>query len=86
MIHTEIGVGSVQLAERSRGNFIALVLGRLSRWLRNLMEALHKGGDLKEFCRTYRVGNTVYILKRRGNNHGRFLELSEYGVEGSIVS
>ncbi|GLT69619.1 hypothetical protein SLA2020_417560 [Shorea laevis] len=42
------------------------------------MEALRLDGDVKEFCRTFRVGNTVHILHRRGNQHGRFLELSEY--------
>jgi len=79
-IHFKIGVGGIQLAERSRGLFRAVFLGRLSiGWLRNSVEALRKEGDLSEFCRTYQVGNTVYILQWGGNNHGRFLELSKYG-------
>jgi hypothetical protein len=63
-IHSEISVGGTRLAERSRGTFKAVVLGRQSiGLLRNSMEALLKGGELNEFCRTYQVGNTVYILQ-----------------------
>lgn len=80
VIRTEIGVGGIQLAERSRGIFRALVLGRLSiGWLRNSMEALRRG-DLKEFCRTYRVGNMVYVLQRS------FGVIGILGVEGGVVS
>lgn len=25
------------------------------------------------------MGNTMYVIKQRGNNLGRFIELSEYG-------
>jgi hypothetical protein len=78
-----IGDGSVRLAERSRGLFRAVHLSRLSiGWFVSSMEALRVEGDTKEFCRTFRVGTTVHILHRRGNQHGRFLELSEYGDGG----
>lgn len=50
----EIGVGGAHLAERSRGTFKAVVLGRLSvGWLRTSMEVLLKGGDLSKFSRTF---------------------------------
>jgi hypothetical protein len=46
------------------------------------MEELRQGGEIQYFCRTFQVGSMVYILQRRGNAHGRFLELYEYGNGG----
>jgi hypothetical protein len=43
------------------------------------MEELRQGGEIRDFCRTFHM---VHILQRRGNAHGRFLELSEYGNGG----
>jgi hypothetical protein len=36
----------------------------------------------RDFCRTFRMGNTVHVAQWRVNSHGRFLEVSEYGAEG----
>ncbi|GLT70445.1 hypothetical protein SLA2020_425260 [Shorea laevis] len=72
-LRSTVGDGGVRLAERSRGLFRAVHLGRLSiGWLRSSMETLRTEGDVNEFCRTFRVGNTVHILHWRGNQHGRF--------------
>jgi adenine-specific DNA methylase len=51
-------------------------------WFRKSMEELRQGGEIRNFCRTFLVGSMVYILQRRGNAHGRFLELYEYGNGG----
>jgi hypothetical protein len=45
------------------------------------MEDLIKGDNSKEFWRTYRVGYTTFVLHKR-QNHGTFLELSEYSNGG----
>jgi hypothetical protein len=79
-IQSEFSVGDgIRLAERSKGLFKAVFLNKLSLgWFRRSME----GGEIRDFCRTFRVGSMVHILQRRGNAHGRFLELSEYGYGG----
>lgn len=78
-----IGDGSVRLAERSRGLFRAVHMSRQSiGWFVSSMDTLRLEGEVKEFCKTFRVGNTVHILHRRENQHGRFLDLSEYGDGG----
>jgi hypothetical protein len=46
------------------------------------MEELRQGGEMRDFCRTIRVGSTVHILQWRGNTHGRFLVLLEFGNGG----
>jgi hypothetical protein len=48
-------------------------------WLMNSMEELIKGEDIRDFCRTFRVGNMAYVMQRPENIHRRFLEVSEYG-------
>jgi hypothetical protein len=40
---------------------------------------LSHNNKTKENWRTFRFGNTVYMLQRRSNNYGNFVELSEYG-------
>lgn len=51
-------------------------------WLMNSLEALIKGEELSNFWRTFQMGNTLSVMQRRGNNHGRFMELLEYGGGG----
>jgi len=71
------------LAERSRGVFRAVVPGWPSMFcLLKSLEVLIKGDDLRENWRTFRLGNIAYVLQRRGNKCGRFIELSEMDVEG----
>jgi hypothetical protein len=81
---SDVCVGDgVRLAERNKGLFRAVFLNTLSvGWLRRSMEELKQVGEIRDFCRTYRVGSTVLILQRRGNDRGRFLELSEYAFGG----
>jgi hypothetical protein len=75
--------GGVQLAKRSRCIFRAVFLRWPSLfWLMQAMEGFIKGDDSNENWRTYRQGSTAYVVQRRGNEHGRFLELSEYGGGG----
>jgi hypothetical protein len=81
---SDVCVGDgIRLAEWNKGLFRAVFLNKLSvGWFRRSMEELKQSGEIRDFCRTFRVGSTVLILQRRGNAHGRFLELSEYGYGG----
>jgi len=81
---SDVCVGDgVRLAEWNKGLFRAVFLNTLSvGWFRRAMEELKQVGEIRDFCRTYRVGSTVLILQRRGNEHGSFLELSEYAFGG----
>ncbi len=80
------GVGNVRFAEKSKGIFLAVGIGFQSLvWLVKTMEVMIKEDNLKEFCRSFRVGDIVYIVQKRQNNHGKFLELADYGVEGGEV-
>jgi len=83
-IRSEFSVGDgIRLAERSKGLFREVFLNKLSLgWFRRSMEELRQGGEIRDFCRTFRVGSMVHILQRRGNAHRRFLELSEYVYGG----
>lgn len=85
---SDVCVGDgIRLAEWNKGLFRAVFLNMLSvGWFRRSMEELKQGGEIRDFCRTFRVGSTVFILQRRGNVHGRFLELSEYGYGGRRTS
>jgi len=85
---SDVCVGDgIRLAEWNKGLFRAVFLNKLSvEWFRRSMEELKQGGEIRDFCRTYRVGSTAFILQRRGNDHGRFLELSEYAYGGRRTS
>jgi hypothetical protein len=73
----------IRLAEWSKGLFRAMFLSKASvEWFRKSMEELRQGREIQDFCRTFRVGSMVHILQWRGNAHGRFLELYEYGNGG----
>lgn len=49
------------------------------------MEDLTKGDELREFCRTFQIGSTAYIVQRQENNHRRFMDLSKYGGERRCI-
>lgn len=51
-------------------------------WLSKTVEELIRGDHKRDFCRTFRMGNTVHVAQWRVNSHGRFLEVSEYGAKG----
>jgi len=46
------------------------------------VERLSKGEEDNDKWRTFRMGSTVYVVLRRKNKHGQFMELSEYGGGG----
>jgi hypothetical protein len=75
--------GGVRLAERSRHLFRAVILGWSSLvWLMQAVERLSKGEEDNDKWKTFRMGSTVYVVLRRKNKHGQFIELSEYGGGG----
>ncbi len=54
----------IRLAEWNKGRFRAVFLTKLSvGWFRRSMEELRQGGEMRDFCRTIRVGSTVHILQ-----------------------
>jgi hypothetical protein len=75
--------GGVRLAERSRHLFQAVILGWSSLvWLMQAVEQLSKGEEDNDKWRTFQMGSTVYVVLRRKNKYGQFIELSEYGGGG----
>jgi hypothetical protein len=75
--------GGVRLAERSRRLFRAVIFGWSSLvWLMQAVERLSKGEEDNDKWRTFLMGSTVYMVLRRKNKHGLFIELSEYGRGG----
>jgi hypothetical protein len=72
--------GRVRLAERSRRVFWEVILGwSCLVWLMQAVERLSKGEEDNDKWRTFRMGSTVYVVLRRKNKHGHFIELFEYG-------
>jgi hypothetical protein len=66
-----IGNGGFCLAEL--GLFRSVVMGFQSVvWMLNMMEELTNGLTSKEFCRSRRVGDSVFILQKRQNHYGQF--------------
>lgn len=77
------GNGGFRFAERCKGVYRALILGKPSVvWLLNMAEDYIRGENLREFYRTLRVGSTAHIVQTRANSHERFLEVSEYRTGG----
>jgi hypothetical protein len=73
----------VRQAKRSRSIFRAVNLGWPSIvWLMKAMEGFTKGDESSENWRTFCQGSTAYVVLRRKNKHGRYIELLEYGGGG----
>jgi hypothetical protein len=51
-------------------------------WLMQAVERLSKGEENNDKWRTFQMGSTIYVVLRRNNKHGQFIELSEYGGGG----
>lgn len=86
-IQSEERFGGIRSGERSRGTYRAVILGKSSvMWLRSTVEELIRGTKLREFNRLVRCGSTIYVALRCANDHGRFLELSKYGLAGGEAS
>jgi hypothetical protein len=43
------------------------------------MEVLSQAKEMKDFVKSSRVGNKVFIAQCCSHNHGRFLSLAKYG-------
>jgi hypothetical protein len=75
--------GGVQLAEKSRGKVRSVIMAWPTIfWLVSAWEYLTKSKTIRENWRTFRFGCLAYVVQRRNNLHGNFLELSEYGGKG----
>jgi hypothetical protein len=75
--------GGVQLAEKSRGNCRSVIMAWPTIfWLVSAWDYLTNTETVRENWRTFRFGCLAYVMQRRNNSHGNFLELSEYGGKG----
>lgn len=65
--------------ERDKGVYLAVLLGKSSmRWLTKTVDEMIRGDETWDFCRTFRMGNSMNAAHQRVNSHGRFLEVMEY--------
>jgi hypothetical protein len=75
--------GGVQLAEKSRGRTRLVIMAWPTIfWLASAWDYLTNNEIVGENWRTFRFGCYSYIVQRRKNSFGNFLELSEYGDKG----
>jgi hypothetical protein len=75
--------GGVRLEERSRGLSRSVIMAWPSIfWLLAAWDSLIPLEKTREKWRSFRFGSIVYVLVRRTNKFGNFLELSEYGENG----
>jgi hypothetical protein len=75
--------GGVRLEERSKGLSRSVILAWPSIfWLIAAWDSLTSLEKAREKWRSFRFGSKVYVLLRRNNKFGNFLELSEYGEKG----
>jgi hypothetical protein len=75
--------GGVRLEERSRGLSRSMIMAwPLIFWLLAAWDSLTPLEKTREKWRSFRFGSIVYVLLRRNNKFGNFLELSEYGENG----
>jgi hypothetical protein len=51
-------------------------------WFLMSWDNLSQNDKTQENWRTFRFGNIVYVIQRRSNNCGNFMEFSEYGEDG----
>jgi hypothetical protein len=76
-------VRGVQLAEKSRGKTRSVIMAWPTIfWLASAWDYLTNNEIVSENWRTFRFGCCSYIVQRRKNSFGNFLELSEYGGKG----
>jgi hypothetical protein len=75
--------GGVQLAEKSRGKTREVIMAWPAIfWLVSAWDYLSNSETVRENWRTFRFGWLSYVMQRRKNSNGNFLELSEYGGKG----
>jgi hypothetical protein len=71
----------VQLAEKSRGKTRSVIMAIIF-WLVSAWDYLTNNEIESENWMTFRFGCYSYIVQRRKNSYGKYLELSEYGGKG----
>jgi hypothetical protein len=75
--------GGVQLAEKSKGKTHSVIMAWPTIfWLAGAWDYLTNNEIVSENWRTFRFGCCSYIVQRRKNSFGNFLELSEYEGKG----
>jgi hypothetical protein len=75
--------GGVQLTEKSRGKSRSVIMAWPTIfWLVSAWDYLTNNEMEGENWRTFRFGCYAYIVQRRKNSYGKYLELSEYGGKG----
>jgi hypothetical protein len=75
--------GGVRLEERKKGLSRSVIMAWPTIfWLIVAWDSLTHADKAREKWRSFRFGSIVYVLLRRKNNFGNFLELSEYGEKG----
>jgi hypothetical protein len=75
--------GGVQLAEKSKGKTSSVIMAWPTIfWLVSAWDYLTNSELVRENWRTFRFGCFSYVVQRRKNSFGNFLELSEYGGKG----
>ena len=78
--------GGVCLEERSKGlSRSVIMVWPTIFWLLAAWDSLTPSDKAREKWRSFRFGSKVYVLLRRSNNFGNFLELSEYGEKGRRI-
>ena len=75
--------GGVQLAEKSRGKVRPVIMSwHTIFWLVSAWDYMTKSEMVRKTWRMFRFGCLGYVVQRRHNSFGNFLELSEYGGKG----
>ena len=75
--------GGVRLEERSKGLSRSVIMAwPIILWLLVAWDSITPVEKAREKWRSFRFGSKVYVLLRRNNRFGNFLELSEYGEKG----
>jgi hypothetical protein len=77
------GAYGIRVVERRKGHSGVVFLSfQCAEWLVSTVEVLSRTPVDSEFVKSYREGTEVFILRKGGNNSGRFLELAVYAVGG----
>jgi hypothetical protein len=75
--------GGVRLEERSKGVSRSVIMAWPTIfWLIAAWDSLTPSSKDREKWRSFRFGNIVYVVIRRKNKFGNFMEISEYGEKG----
>jgi hypothetical protein len=75
--------GGVRLEERSKGVSRSVIMAWPTIfWLIAAWDSLTPSNKDREKWRSFRFGNIVYVVLRRKNKFGNFMEISEYGEKG----